>query len=124
MKIILQIGVVLAICLLGEGVSLLLPIPFPGSVIAMILLFLLLLSSLLRPEHIRQKSDFLLQNMAFFFIPAGVGIMEYAEDLLPFLLPLLLICVITTVLTFAASALTAKLVIHLQEKSHAGKEGE
>lgn len=124
MKIILQIGVVLAICLLGEGVSLLLPIPFPGSVIAMILLFLLLLSGLLRPEHIRQKSDFLLQNMAFFFIPAGVGIMEYAEDLLPFLLPLLLICVITTVLTFAASALTAKLVIHLQEKSHTGKEGE
>ncbi len=124
MKIILQIGAVLAICLLGEGVSLLLPIPFPGSVIAMILLFLLLLSGLLRPEHIRQKSDFLLQNMAFFFIPAGVGIMEYAEDLLPFLLPLLLICVITTVLTFAASALTAKLVIHLQEKSHAGKEGE
>ena len=124
MKIILQIGVVLAICLLGEGVSLLLPIPFPGSVIAMILLFLLLLSGLLRPEHIRQKSDFLLQNMAFFFIPAGVGIVEYAEDLLPFLLPLLLICVITTVLTFAASALTAKLVIHLQEKSHTGKEGE
>ena len=124
MKIILQIGVVLAICLLGEGVSLLFPIPFPGSVIAMILLFLLLLSGLLRPEHIRQKSDFLLQNMAFFFIPAGVGIMEYAEDLLPFLLPLLLICVITTVLTFAASALTAKLVIHLQEKSHTGKEGE
>lgn len=124
MKIILQIGVVLAICLLGEGVSLLLPIPFPGSVIAMILLFLLLLSGLLRPEHIRQKSDFLLQNMAFFFIPAGVGIMEYAEGLLPFLLPLLLICVITTVLTFAASALTAKLVIHLQEKSHTGKEGE
>ncbi len=124
MKIILQIGVVLAICLLGEGISLLLPIPFPGSVIAMILLFLLLLSGLLRPEHIRQKSDFLLQNMAFFFIPAGVGIVEYAEDLLPFLLPLLLICVITTVLTFAASALTAKLVIHLQEKSHTGKEGE
>lgn len=124
MKIILQIGVVLAICLLGEGISLLLPIPFPGSVIAMILLFLLLLSGLLRPEHIRQKSDFLLQNMAFFFIPAGVGIVEYAEDLLPFLLPLLLICVITTVLTFAASAFTAKLVIHLQEKSHTGKEGE
>ena len=119
MKIILQIGLVLGVCLLGEGISLLLPIPFPGSVIAMSLLFLLLLSGILRPEHIQQKSDFLLQNMAFFFIPAGVGIMEYASDLLPFLLPLLLICLITTVLTFAASALTAKLVIFLQEKHHA-----
>lgn len=123
MKMILQIGVVLGICLLGEGIALLLPIPFPGSVIAMVLLFLLLLSQKLRPDHIRQKSDFLLQNMAFFFIPAGVGIMEYAEELLPFLLPLLLICLITTVLTFAASALTATLVIHIQQKhSKTGKE--
>ena len=123
MKMILQIGVVLRICLLGEGISLLLPIPFPGSVIAIVLLFLLLLSRVLRPDHIRQKSDFLLQNMAFFFIPAGVGIMEYAEELLPFLLPLLLICLITTILTFAASALTATLVIHIQQKhSKTGKE--
>lgn len=123
MKMILQIGVVLGICLLGEGISLLLPIPFPGSVIAMVLLFLLLLSQILHPDHIRQKSDFLLQNMAFFFIPAGVGIMEYAEELLPFLLPLLLICLITTILTFAASALTATLVIHIQQKhSKTGKE--
>lgn len=125
MKIMLQIGVVLGICLLGEGISLLLPIAFPGSVISMILLFLLLLTGLLRPDHIRQKSDFLLQNMAFFFIPAGVGIMEYTDVLLPVVLPLLLICLITTVLTFAASALTAKLVIHLQEKAASRKkEGE
>ena len=125
MKIILQIGVVLGICLAGEGISLLLPIPFPGSVIAMILLFLLLLSGLLRPDHIRQKSDFLLQNMAFFFIPAGVGIIEYADSLLPVLFPLLLICLVTTILTFAASSLTARLVIYLQEKAAASKkEGE
>ena len=124
MKIILQIGLVLGICLLGEALSLVLPIPFPGSVIAMVLLFLLLLSGRLRPEHIQQKSDFLLQNMAFFFIPAGVGILEYADTLLPVLLPLLLICLITTVLTFAASSLTAQLVIRLQEKhrSHSEKE--
>ena len=62
--------------------------------------------------------------MAFFFIPAGVGIMEYADELLPYLLPLLLICVITTILTFAASALTAKLIIFLQEKKHAGQQKE
>lgn len=122
MKIILQIGIVLGICLVGEGISLLLPIPFPGSVISMILLFLLLLSGLLHPDHIREKSNFLLQNMAFFFIPAGVGIMEYADALLPVLLPLLLICVITTILTFAASALTAKLVIYCQEKSASSKK--
>lgn len=124
MKIIVQIGLVLGVCLLGEGIALLLPIPFPGSVIAMVLLFLLLLSGLLRPHHIREKSNFLLQNMAFFFIPAGVGIMEHAQALLPFLLPLLLICLITTILTFAASGLTVRLVIYLQEKHSQSKKEE
>ena len=39
MKIILQIGIVLGICFLGEGLEMLLPFPFPASVISMILLF-------------------------------------------------------------------------------------
>ena len=123
MKIIIQITIIFSICWVSQIVEALIPIAFPASVIGMVLLLILLLTRVLRVDHIREKSDFLLSNMAFFFIPAGVGIMEYAEELLPFLLPLLLICLITTILTFAASALTATLVIHIQQKhSKTGKE--
>ena len=41
MGIMAQIGIVLAVCLVGEGIAALLPIPFPASVISMVLLFLL-----------------------------------------------------------------------------------
>ena len=59
MKIILQIGIIFLICLVGEGIASILPFSFPSSVISMLLLFLLLLLRILRPEHIRQKTDFL-----------------------------------------------------------------
>ena len=52
--------------------------------------------------------------MAFFFIPAGVGIMEYFDVLRECLLPFLVICVISTVLTFAVTAGTVALVMKLQ----------
>ena len=81
MGIMAQIGIVLAVCLVGEGIAALLPIPFPASVISMVLLFLLLAAKLLRPHHIKEKSNFLITNMACFFVPAGVGILRYADVL-------------------------------------------
>ena len=68
MGIMAQIGIVLAVCLVGEGIAALLPIPFPASVISMVLLFLLLAAKLLRPHHIKEKSNFLITNMACFFL--------------------------------------------------------
>lgn len=114
MKILLQIGVVLLICLISEAVSLLFPFPFPGSVLAMIVLFILLVTGILKVDHIREKSDFMLKNMAFFFIPAGVGMIEYFDVLKECLLPFLVICVVSTVLTFAVTAGTVALVMKLQ----------
>lgn len=116
MSIIVQIGIFFLICLAGDLLSALLPIPIPGSIIAMLLLFLCLLFKLIKPEHIEKKSDFLLGNMAFFFIPAGVGILEQFPLLLQNLLPLAVICVVSTVLTFGAASGTVRLVLWLQNR--------
>lgn len=124
MKLLLQIAVVFGICLVGEGLAALLPIPFPASVISMILLFLLLLFRVLRPHHIREKADFLVKHMAFFFIPAGVGIMEQFSLLQGSLLPLLLVVVLTTLLTFAATAFTVRGVLALQRRLSKKEQAE
>lgn len=116
MKLLTQLCILFAICLASEGIARILPFPLPSSVIAMLLLFLLLASRLVRPAHIEDAADFLLKNMGFFFIPAGVGIMERAGVLQGSILPLLLICFLTMVLTFAATAWTVKLVTRLQER--------
>lgn len=115
-KLLVQIGIVFGICLLGELITKLLPFVFPSSVISMILLFLLLLSGLLKVEHIREKGDFLLKNMAFFFIPSGVALIEQMDVLKGKILPLLAICLITTILTFMVSAFTIRLVTAWQKR--------
>ena len=48
MKIITQIGVLFGVCLGGVGISAILPFPFPASVSAMLLLFALLLSRVVK----------------------------------------------------------------------------
>ena len=124
MAILLQIGVVLLICLLSEIVSLLLPFPFPGSVIAMIIVFILLAAGVIKVGHIRQKAEFMLKNMAFFFIPAGVGIMEYFDVLKSCIVPFIVICVVSTILTFAATAGTVALIMRLQHRYRGRKGGD
>ena len=73
MKIIKQFGIIFSLCWLATVIEGLLPIAFPASVIAMLLLLVCLLAGVLKIDHIREKSDFLLANMAFFFIPAAKG---------------------------------------------------
>lgn len=129
MKIMMQIGILFGICLVGETISAFLPIPFPGTILSMIILFLLLFFRVLKVEHIREKADFLLKNMAFFLIPAGVGILSVMDIIQESMLQLICVVVVTTVLTFGASVFTVRGVMALQDRflrsgNAAGKEGE
>jgi holin-like protein len=113
-KLMLQIGIVFGICFLGQAISALLPVAIPGSILSLILLFLLLAFKAVKVDHIRQKADFLLENMAFFFIPAGVGILADIDAVKDHLLPLLAVILITSFLTFGATALTVRATIAMQ----------
>lgn len=109
MKIFCQIAIIFTICWISQMVEAILPFPFPASVIGMVLLLVLLLVRVLKVDHIREKSDFLLSNMAFFFIPAGVSIINYFDLLASNLIPLLILCFVSTLLTFGVTAY----VVHL-----------
>ena len=122
MKIIKQFGIIFSLCWLATVIEGLLPIAFPASVIAMLLLLVCLLAGVLKIDHIREKSDFLLHNMSFFFIPAGVSILNYLDVLARCIVPLILICVVSTILTFAATAYAIRLTLRLMERRRSRHE--
>ena len=64
---------------IGESFSNLLALPVPGSVLGMALLLVALMSGHVRMEWFEEAADLLLSNMALFFVPAGVGVMVYAD---------------------------------------------
>lgn len=121
MQLILQIGVVFAVCLAGEVISALLPFTFPASVSSMVLLFLLLAAKVIKPRQIGETSGFFLANMPMFFIPSCVGILRYADTLLHNFWPIALICIGTTPLVFFVTGQTVQLAIRLMEKKEGGK---
>ena len=118
MKLLSQLSIIVAVGLLGEGISALLPFAFPSSVIAMLLLLLLLILGAVKERHIDSVADFFLKNMSLFFIPSATGILEHFGLISKALLPFLLICVLTTLLTFASTAWTVTFVRKLQKGGH------
>jgi len=116
MRILSQLAIVLGLTFLGEVIAHVLPFPFPGSVISMILLFLLLLGRIVKVRQVQDVCTFLTGNMAFFFIPAGVGILENWDLLSRNIVALLVIAVVSTFVTFAVTAYTVRAVMAWQER--------
>nr|WP_307989012.1 CidA/LrgA family protein [uncultured Niameybacter sp.] len=114
--LLIQFAIIFGVYLGGESISYFLPIPIPGNIIGMVALFILLLIKWVKLNHIEGLGKFLINNMAFFFIPAGVSIVESVELIKNDIIPILIICVLSTIITFIATALTAKGIITLQEK--------
>ncbi|MBM7562250.1 CidA/LrgA family protein [Fusibacter tunisiensis] len=81
MKLIFQFGILMGIWITGEVISHVIRplLSIPGPISGMLLLFLLLTLGILKEEQIKDIADFLLSNIAFFFVPASVGIMALSN---------------------------------------------
>ena len=54
-------------------------IPVPGSVLGVVLLFLLLAVGVIKLAWVEEAADYLLKHLMFFFVPVAVGLMTSAE---------------------------------------------
>ena len=125
MKYFNQIGILLGIWAAGEFISQLIKnvINIPGSIIGMIILFVLLESKILDESKIKDVADFFLGNMSLFFIPAGVSLIE-SLGLIKENAVLLLSCIlIINVAVMIVSGRSVDLMIKLKEKKEK-KEAE
>lgn len=121
MKYLKQFSIIILICLLGELIVHFLPFGFSGNVMAMILLAGLLVFSIVKEEHIKETSDFLLEIISLFIVPVSVGMMAYFELIRSVWVQLLLISLLTLVLTFASCAFTIRLTMKLINRKKKGE---
>ena len=67
---------------IGKVISAQLPIVFPGSIIALILLFLGLTTRLVKIGWVIDSANFTLKYMVILFIPLSVGLINYFDLML------------------------------------------
>jgi putative effector of murein hydrolase LrgA (UPF0299 family) len=107
----------LLLCLLlGELASSWAGLPLPGAVLGMALLAVLLAASKRRWAAVENASDALLKHMPLLFVPAGVGVMQFAGTLRESWLPVAVTLVLGTLLTMAVTALTLRACLALQAR--------
>lgn len=110
-KVIIQIAIIIVISYLGSLLQTLLHIPLAGSIVGMILLYLLLELKVIRMNWISDGAEFLLATMVFFFIPSVVGIMDVVSDITKsYIIFFLLIIVGTSCVALASGYIAEKMV--------------
>ncbi|MDY0303177.1 MAG: CidA/LrgA family protein [Sphaerochaeta sp.] len=123
MKYLTQLGLIFAFCLVGDLIATLLPFAFPGSVLAMLLVLVLLSTGALKEQHLGESADFMLRNMTFFFIPPGVSIIRYTDIIHTIWWQLLVVNIVSVIICFAVTSWTVTLVIRLQRVMVGGRRG-
>jgi len=88
------------------------------AAVSLVLLFVCLMTGIVKVEQVEDVADFLQKNMAFFFVPMCANILEELEILKSTGLLLLGVCVFCTVVTFAVTGFTVTLLQKLMN----GKE--
>lgn len=105
-----QFSIILSIYFLGELLQKAFSLPVPGNVIGMLLLFFCLSAGIIKLEMIDKISGFLLDNLAFFFLPAGVSLITCFTLLEGKWTAILEISVLSTVVILAVTGLTVEFV--------------
>lgn len=116
MKYINQVLIILLISFIGELLNYFIPLPIPGSIYGMILLFILLCTGLVKLHQIREVGNFLIDIMPMLFIPSAVGIMAQFEQLKSIWIEVIVVTIITTVIVMTVTGLTTQTIIRIKKR--------
>lgn len=100
---VLQCSIIFGFLALGELIVSLTGVPLPSSIIGMVLLTCSLKAGIIKVEWVEKLADFLIRNLGFFFVPAGVGLMECAGIIKSQWIPIVVATVVSTALIIAAT---------------------
>ncbi len=111
MKLLKQFLIILAISFVGEVMKLFLPFPIPASIYGMVILFIGLMTGIIKLESVREAGKFLIEIMPVMFIPAGVGLITSWGTLSEILVPVSIVTVVTIITVMAATGWVSQIII-------------
>lgn len=117
MKYLKQFLIILVISLIGELLNKLLPLPVPASIYGMVILFIGLLSGVIKLSSVKEAGSFLIEIMPVMFIPAGVGLMSSWLNLKPIIIPACIITVVTIFTVMIVSGHVTQFIVKRTKKN-------
>ena len=116
MKYLKQFFIILGVSFAGEFLGQQIPLPIPGSIYGLVIMFVCLITGLIKVSDVKETSRFLLDIMPCLFIPAAVGLMEQWGIIKGSLPAYIVIVLVTTVLVMGVSGKITELLMKKGEK--------
>ena len=116
MKLIKQFTIIFSIYSISDIFCKSLKLPIPANVIGMFILFILLITGIIKESHIDKASDILISNMALLFVPATLAIMEEYKYIKEYVIPFLIICIFMVIVIMVSTGLIAQYLEKLFNK--------
>jgi len=120
MRYVKECAVIFGITLIGELLNRMLPLLVPTGVYGLFLLLVCLCTVILKLDQVEAAGNFLLDIMPMLFIPAAVGLMENYDSLRPIVVPVLVICLVSTVIVMAVTGKVTELMMEGRKKKGGG----
>lgn len=116
---LMQLGIILGVSFAAEVLHALLPLPVPASVYGLCLMLGLLATGALKPSQLKPTSSYLIEIMPIMFVPSCVGLIEVFDQLLPVLIPFILVCLLSTIAVMGATGRVTQAIIRRE-----GRQGD
>ena len=116
MQYLYQFLWILSFTFLGETLSRVIPLPIPASIYGLLLLFLALQLKIVKLEHVKTAGNWLVGIMGILFVAPVVNLIGCWDLIAPYLIPISVIVVVSTVVVFAVSGKLTELFIKKTEE--------
>jgi len=108
---------------LGELLGYIIPLPIAGSIYGLVLLFIALVTGVVKLSWVSDVADWLHRVMPLFFVAPAVAIIDIWSDISDVWWKLVLLLVIAYVVTMVATGVTADRLIGRRKRGKLGTQG-
>ena len=122
MKYLTQFLRITAFTLAGELLQRVIPLPVPASVYGLTLLFAALCAGVVKLEQVKDAAGVLISILPILFVPTAVGILENWAMIQADVIPIVLLALISTVVTFGIAGRITQSLRKKEEKSNEASE--
>ena len=118
MNYVKQFCIILAFSFTGEVLNRLIPLPVPASIYGLVLLFLTLEFKIIKVEHIKEVSKFLLGIMSIFFVPSSVGFINALPLMKKYGIQFALIGIVSTFIVFGVTGKITQQLMKIRNRKN------
>lgn len=106
--LVVQLLVFIGLAYAGDWVTHQLSIPLPGSILSLVVVFLLLQFRIIKLAWVAAGADWYIRHLLLFFIPPAMGVMEYPNLLKSAGIGIILTIAVSTACVMATAGLLAE----------------